>query len=76
MTMAGDPDPDVADLSDLIHKDQTLASGVLRIANSAAYCTGDPIVSLRQAVMRLGMSILSEIAMAACLRSDGLKTPG
>ncbi|BET66493.1 hypothetical protein ASA1KI_14110 [Opitutales bacterium ASA1] len=76
MTMANDPDADVADLSDLIHKDQSLASAVLRIANSAAYTAGEPIVSLRQAVMRLGMQVLSEIAIAACLQSEGLRTPG
>ena len=76
MTIANDAEADVADLSDLIHKDQALASNVLRIANSAAYRTGEAIVSLRQAVMRLGMAVLSEIAMAACLQSDTFSTPG
>lgn len=76
MTLANNPDADLADLSDLIHKDQSLAGNVLRIANSAAYCIGDPIVSLRQAVMRLGMSTLSEIALAACLQGRELQTPG
>ncbi len=76
LTMSNDPDADVADLSDLIHKDQALAGNVLRIANSAAYCTGEPIVSLRQAVMRLGMGVLSEIAVAACLQGEGFRAPG
>ncbi|MGH8019587.1 MAG: HDOD domain-containing protein [Opitutaceae bacterium] len=76
MTLANDPDAELADLSDLIHQDQALAGNVLRIANSAAYCTGEAIVSLRQAVMRLGMSVLSEIAIAACLQGEALRTPG
>jgi len=76
MLLANNPDADVADLSDLIHQDQTLASNVLRIANSAAYCTGEPIVSLRQAVMQLGMAVLSEIALAACLNGEGFRAPG
>lgn len=76
MTLANNPDADLADLSDLIHKDQSLAGNVLRIANSAAYCSGEPIVSLRQAVMRLGMAVLSEIALAACLQGEALQTPG
>lgn len=76
MTLANDVNADVGDLSDLIHRDQTLASDVLRIANSAAYCAGEPIVSLRQAVMRLGLSVLSEIAVAACLQGETFRTPG
>lgn len=76
MALAGDEDADVADLSDLIHQDQGLAGNVLRIANSAAYCSGEPIVSLRQAVMRLGMTTLSEIAIAACLQGKTFRTPG
>ena len=76
MTMANDPNADVADLSDLIHQDQSLAGNVLRIANSAAYCVGEPVVSLRQAVMRLGMTLLSEIAVTACLMGESFRTPG
>jgi len=76
MLLANDPDADVADLSDLIHQDQALAGNVLRIANSAAYCTGEPIVSLRQAVMQLGGVVLSEIAVAACLNGEGFRAAG
>ncbi len=76
MTLTQDPNADLADLSSLIHQDQSLAGNVVRIANSAAYCTGEPIVSLRQAVMQLGMTTLSEIAIAACLQGDALTAPG
>lgn len=76
MALTRDPNADLADLSTLIHQDQSLAGNVVRIANSAAYRTGDPIVSLRQAVMQLGLSTLSEIAVAACLESGALKAPG
>ena len=76
MALAQDTGADLADLSNLIHQDQSLAGNVVRIANSAAYCAGEPIVSLRQAVMRLGMTTLGEVATAACLQSDALKAPG
>lgn len=76
MALTRDPEADLADLSNLIHQDQSLAGNVLRIANSAAYRTGDPIVSLRQAVMQLGVSTLSEIALAACLHNEAFKAPG
>ncbi|MBL9209515.1 MAG: HDOD domain-containing protein [Opitutaceae bacterium] len=76
MMLTNNPDADVADLSDLIHQDQALAGNVLRIANSAAYRVGEPIVSLRQAVMQLGLGVLGEIAVAACLNHEGLRAPG
>ena len=37
-------------LADILHRDQTLAGHVLRIANSPAYKPRMPITSLRQAV--------------------------
>ena len=76
MTLTQDQNADLAELSNLIHQDQSLAGNVLRIANSAAYHTGAPIVSLRQAVMQMGLATLSEIAMAACLQSTVLSVPG
>lgn len=76
MTVTQDPNADLVELSDLIHQDQSLAGNVLRIANSAVYCAGEPIVSLRQAVMQLGLATLGEIALAACLQSQALSAPG
>ena len=40
-TLINDPHADVSDLPKLIHSDQSMASHVLRIANSAAYGSGD-----------------------------------
>ena len=56
-TLTNDPKSEVSDLSKLIHSDQSIASHVLRIANSAAYGGGEQIVSLQQAVTRLGMKL-------------------
>lgn len=75
-SLANDPDADMAELSQLIHGDQSIASHVLRIANSASYTSGEPIVSLQQAVTRLGMKLLGEIAIAVSMQSDIFKAPG
>ncbi len=75
-TLTNDPNAEVSDLSKLIHSDQSIASHVLRIANSAAYGGGDQIVSLQQAVARLGMNLLGEIAIAVSVQSDLFKAPG
>lgn len=74
--LTNDPNADLDDLSQLIHSDQSIASHVLRIANSASYSIGEPVVSLQQAVTRLGMNMLGEIAIAVSIQSDIFKAPG
>ena len=63
-------------LSELIHKDQSLASHLLRIANSPAYAPTDPIVSLQQAVTRLGIGKIREIVLLVIANSQELSIPG
>jgi len=67
--LAGDSEGDAPRLSEVIHRDPALAGYVLRIANSPAYLPRTPIVSLQQAVTRLGFTVLGEIALAASLQS-------
>jgi putative nucleotidyltransferase with HDIG domain len=76
MALASDPTADAAKLSALIHQDQALAAHVLRIANSPAYMPRSPVVSLQHAVAMLGMTLLSEIAFTASLKSGAFKAPG
>ncbi len=76
LRLTQDPNADMDELSKLIHGDQSIASHVLRIANSASYTSGDPIVSLQQAVTRLGMKLLGEIAIAVSMQSDIFSAPG
>ncbi|MFM1872798.1 MAG: hypothetical protein RL398_2220 [Planctomycetota bacterium] len=61
-------DTDAAKLSAVIHRDQTIASHVLRVANSAAYAGQMPCASLQQAVSRLGMQLIVDISMAVAVR--------
>jgi len=75
-SLTNDSNADMSELSKLIHGDQSIASHVLRIANTAAYTSGEPIVSLQQAVTRLGMKLLGEIAVAVTLQNDLFSAPG
>src|SRR5262245_31222855 len=59
---------DPAKLSAVIHCDQALAAHVLRIANSAAYAGGVACGSLPQAVSRLGMPSITDIAVAVAVQ--------
>jgi putative nucleotidyltransferase with HDIG domain len=63
-------------LAELIHRDPALAGQVLRIANSPTYMPRMPIVSLQQAVSRLGFGVVTEIAFAASLQSGIFRVPG
>lgn len=69
LSMTDDPNTEMSEFSKLIHTDQSLASHVLRIANSAAYSTGEPVVSLQQAIARLGMKLLADIALAVSIQA-------
>lgn len=69
-------DVDARKLSAIIHRDQALASHLLRIANSPAYKPVMPIVSLQQAVSRLGIRTLGEIAFAVSLQTRVFEAPG
>ena len=71
-----DPESDASKLSSLIQGDQTLAAHVMRIANSAAYSPNSNISSLQQAISRLGMQNITEIALAASVNADLFKAKG
>ncbi len=66
---------DAAKLSAVIHRDQAIASHVLRVANSAAYAAQVPCSSLQQAVSRLGLQQVCEIAMAVAVRGRMFTSP-
>jgi len=59
---------DAAKLSAILHRDPALASSVLRVASSAAYAGRVPCASLQQAVSRLGLQLVVEIATAVAVR--------
>jgi putative nucleotidyltransferase with HDIG domain len=76
MNLSASDDPDPRKLADLLHRDQTLAGHVLRMANSPAYKPRMPIVSLQQAVSRLGMTQLCEIAYTVSVQGCVFKVKG
>ena len=76
MQMTSDNNSDATQLTNLINRDQALASNVLRITNSASFGGKVQIVSLQQAITRLGMSQISEIAIAASVQKDIFNVKG
>jgi putative nucleotidyltransferase with HDIG domain len=55
-------------LAEILHRDPALAGRVLRIANSPAYMGATKIVSLQQAVARMGLATLRDVAVAASVK--------
>ncbi len=76
VALAQDPESGARDLQRVLERDPSLASHVLRIANSAAFAPREPIVSLQQAVSRLGMTTIRDLALAASLQGRVFSAPG
>lgn len=55
------------DVATLVASDQVLAADVLRCANSTFYRRGDDVVSLQQAITRIGAREVTRIALASAL---------
>lgn len=67
---------DVRKLAALVTRDQSMAAHVLRMANSALFNTGTPIVSLQQAVARLGMDRIRQISLQVACQGSVFFVPG
>lgn len=67
---------DARGLADIISRDPSLTAQVLRVANSAAYAPEEPIVSVQQAVSRLGVGALCGIAMTVVTQGQVFALPG
>jgi putative nucleotidyltransferase with HDIG domain len=76
MNLTSSEHADARQLAELIQHDQALASHMLRVANSPAYKPRTPIVSLQQAISRLGLKQLAEIAFAISVQSRVFEAPG
>src|SRR5215470_332766 len=62
-------------LAALLHHDQAIAAHVLRVANSFFYRPRMPLVSLQQAISRLGLASLREIVITVSMQSRIFNVP-
>jgi putative nucleotidyltransferase with HDIG domain len=76
IAMTSNEECDASQLSAIIHRDQSLAGNILKITNSASYAANIKIVSLQQAIARLGINLLREIALAASVQNSVFNVPG
>ena len=76
LALTQDPESNAEQLSAVIQSDPTIAGHVMRIANSSAYTPNSNLVSIQQAVTRLGMIEISNIAFLTSVNSKIFKAPG
>lgn len=76
MMLTQDADSDAEQLANIIQSDPTMCGHVMRVANSAAYTPNSNLVSIQQAVTRLGMIEISNIALSTSLNSKIFNAPG
>jgi putative nucleotidyltransferase with HDIG domain len=65
-----------AKIVDALKRDAALAAHLLRIANSPAFCGSSPVVSIQQAVTRLGASHLRQLAVVIACETRAFEAPG
>ncbi len=73
---AGKEDVDVRTIADLLKRDASLSAHVLRIVNSPVYSPRAQIVSLQQAVARVGAVKIREIALVIACKTGVFKAKG
>lgn len=62
-----DPNVDLDDVTSLIRVDASLTARIIRVANSAVYCRGEPYSSLEQALACVGFGEIYMIASFAAM---------
>lgn len=63
-------DTELRELALVAQRDAAIAGHVMRIANSPLYSPTSPIVSLQQAITRLGVSLLREVALLVATKNN------
>ena len=76
MSLTSDPDADIRQLTEVINRDQAMAGHLLRLSNSPLYAGQVAIVSLQQAISRLGLKKLGEIALLITCENRVFKVDG
>jgi len=74
--LANDPEADMRDLARILHRDQAMAGHLLRMANSPLYAGPTPIVSLDQAVARLGLAKIRSICLTIACKGEIFQADG
>jgi len=63
-----DPDVDIKRLAGIVSLDIAITAGLVRAASSAAYGSGNPVKSVRDAIVRLGLVAARRLALTIAMQ--------
>ncbi|MFO0601216.1 MAG: HDOD domain-containing protein [Myxococcaceae bacterium] len=70
------PNARIEDIAKVLEREPLLAGRVLKLANSALYGGSVACVTLKQALIRMGLSIVRDVVMEAAMSMMVIRTPG
>lgn len=76
MAMARRPNVSLDDLASLCERDPLVAARALRIAQSAYFSRGSRIVTLKEAIVRVGVQMLADLFLAETMTTRVFRAPG
>jgi putative nucleotidyltransferase with HDIG domain len=74
MDLAANPSSEISEIVQSLSTDPVLSTRLLRLANSALYATQQPVETLHEAVMRVGMRELRSLIFALSMRQVVFRT--
>ncbi len=67
LAVINDPGADIAALAEAIRRDPALSGHVVKYANAPLLRAGAPVLTVGQAIARLGMRTVGDVVFAACI---------
>ena len=76
LALSRKPTAKIEDLAALLEREPLLAGRVLRLANSALYGSSAPCVTLKQALIRMGLALVRDVVMEAAMQMTVIHAEG
>jgi|APLak6261678615_1056124.scaffolds.fasta_scaffold00970_4 HD-like signal output (HDOD) protein len=76
LALSRKPTARIEDIASLLEREPLLAGRVLKLANSALYGAGVPCVTLKQALIRMGLAIVRDVVMEAAMQMTVIHADG
>ena len=76
LSLSRKPTARIEDLASLLEREPLLAGRVLKLANSALYGSSAPCVTLKQALIRMGLSMVRDVVMEAAMQMTVIHADG
>ena len=76
LALSRKPTARLEDVAALLEREPLLAGRVLRLANSAMYGSAQPCVTLKQALIRMGLALVRDVVMEAAMQMTVIHAEG